>query len=436
VSPDLETGATLGAYRVDSILGRGGMGVVYLARDLRLDRRVALKVLSPDLANDPGFRERFTRESRMAASIDHLNIIPVYEAGDADGVLYLAMRYVEGMDLRDTLIGGGPLSVDRTLDILRQVAAALDTAHTRGLVHRDIKPGNMMIASGAGPESSDHVYLTDFGLTKRTQAETQLTAVGQFVGTIAYAAPEQITGRSVDGRTDQYSLGCVLFECLTGIVPFRRDSDVEVLFAHMSEPPPTLSSVRPDLPEELDRALARAMAKEKGERFATCSEFVAACRAAVRTSVRTEPSAPPPPPTLVGAPLEPVATPGPGFRPDTAGPESPPPPPEAPAVLRVPQPEPSPQAPPRPEPILPARVRDSVRLARALALIGALVLLGAVVFAFLPHYGAETFWNTWGVLSPLESFAVVLAVAWIALALPRGRIRCRPQQDCCWGSGS
>lgn len=216
VSDDPRIGSEIAGYRVERMIGRGGMSVVYLAEQLRLGRKAALKILAPELSQDQGFRERFVRESRLAASIDHPNIIPIYDAGEAQGVLFIAMRYVDGIDLRQYLHEFGPLSPGKAVSVTAQVASALDAAHARGLVHRDVKPGNVLMASGTDAETSDHIYLADFGLTKHALSVSGMTATGQFVGTIDYVSPEQIRGDPVDGRTDVYSLGCLLFECLTG----------------------------------------------------------------------------------------------------------------------------------------------------------------------------------------------------------------------------
>ena len=279
-------GAVLAGYRVESLLGRGGMSVVYLAEHVSLGRKVALKVLASPLAHDPSFRERFTRESQRAAGLDHPNVIPIYDAGevdggDADGLLYIAMRYVDGPDLRSLLRREGRLGVGRTLFMLEQVASALDAAHDNDLIHRDVKPSNILIA-----EPSEHVYLTDFGVAKQTSAP-DLTRTGIFVGTIEYAAPEQIEGLTLDRRTDVYALGCVLYECLAGRPPFERDAEVAVMHAHLTSPPPRLTEVRQDLPKELDRVVTRAMAKSRDERFATAPELVDAAHAVLRRSATT-----------------------------------------------------------------------------------------------------------------------------------------------------
>jgi serine/threonine protein kinase len=269
----------LGAYRIERRLGEGGMGVVYLAEHVRLSRMVALKVLGARLAEDREFRTRFERESKLAASLDHPNIVPVYDAGEAEGLLYIAMRLVEGTDLANVLRDEGALDAERALSVVSQTAEALDEAHTAGLVHRDVKPGNIMLARS--PRTShEHVYLTDFGLA-RVAAGTRLTKSGYFLGTIHYSSPEQFTGAEMDGRTDVYSLGCVAFECLTGVVPFERDHEPAVMYAHLQEEPPSVTSRRPELPAAVDEVIAAAMAKRREDRFATCGQMVEALGAAV-----------------------------------------------------------------------------------------------------------------------------------------------------------
>jgi streptogramin lyase/predicted Ser/Thr protein kinase len=273
MATDSRIGSTIAGYRIERLLGHGGMGRVYLAEDTRLGRKVALKLLDPELADDQRFRDRFTRESRLAASLDHPNVVPIYEAGEADEVLFIAMRYVEGTDLGRLIEAEGPLPPDRAAAIVSQVASALDAAHRRGLVHRDVKPGNVLVGE------DDHAYLTDFGLIKRREADTGLTKSGQFMGSVDYAAPEQIMGQDVDGRADVYSLGCVLYECLTGDPPYPQDSEVAVLYAHLKDPFPSVTAKRPDLPPALDAVVAKAMAKRPEDRFATAGELAAAARA-------------------------------------------------------------------------------------------------------------------------------------------------------------
>jgi serine/threonine protein kinase len=268
-------------YRIEARVGRGGMGEVFRAVQLNLGRRVALKVLAPDLAADDRFRRRFLRESRIAASIDHPSIIPIYETGEDGGLLYIAMRFVDGPDLAAVLRREGRLEPSRALAIMTQVAGALDAAHERGLVHRDVKPANLLLAPGPAGTPS-HCYLCDFGLIKQVDSEqvaSALTVTDQFVGTIPYVAPEQIEGKAVDGRTDVYSLGCVLFQCLTGSAPFEGSNDVEVVFAHLGKPPPSLSERFPGLPPSVDGVIARAMAKSKEDRWPTCTALMAALNA-------------------------------------------------------------------------------------------------------------------------------------------------------------
>ncbi len=264
VGQDPLPGSEIAGFRLEELLGRGGMGAVYRAEDVRLGRKVALKLLVPELAESERFRERFFRESKVAASLDHPHIVPIYAAGDADGRLYLAMRYVEGYDLRQLIAREAPLDPDRAMRLIEQVGDALDAAHERGLVHRDVKPANVLIAGRSGRE---HCYLTDFGLTKQTSSISGLTGTGELVGTIEYVSPEQIRGETVDARADVYSLGCVLYECLAGERPFARDSEVATLWAHVNEPPPSLATTHPELGSEIDSVMARALAKAPGDRY-------------------------------------------------------------------------------------------------------------------------------------------------------------------------
>jgi hypothetical protein len=273
-------GTEFAGYRIEALLGRGGMSVVYRAENARLGNKVALKLLAEELANDESFRERFVRESRTAATLNHPNIVTIYDAGDEDGVLYIAMRYVES-DLKEYLKREGPLSVAKTLSVVGQIGSALDAAHARGLLHRDVKPANILLDLASEPGGVPHAYLADFGLTKHLESRSGITASGQFVGTIDYMSPEQIEGRDVDGRTDVYSLGCVAFECLAGLTPFRRETEVAVLWAHMRDDPPPVTEVRSELPPQVDAVLAKAVAKPPDERYATCGELAADLRAAL-----------------------------------------------------------------------------------------------------------------------------------------------------------
>jgi YVTN family beta-propeller protein len=289
IGSDPRRGSQLAGFRLEALLGRGGMGAVYRAEDLRLGRNVALKLLVPELAENERFRERFLRESQMAASLDHPNIVPIYAAGETDGQLYLAMRYVEGYDLRQLLARERALEPARALGLLEQVADALDAAHERGLIHRDVKPGNVLIAARSGRE---HCYLSDFGLTKQTSSISGLTGTGELVGTVNYVSPEQIRGEEVDGRADLYALGCVLYECLAGEPPFARESEVATLWAHVNEPPHALSAARPELGGEIDSVLARALAKTPAQRQATCGELVSSARTALGLARPTAPALP------------------------------------------------------------------------------------------------------------------------------------------------
>src|SRR4051794_19169851 len=327
----LSVGGQLGSYLIESVIGRGGMSTVYRGRHSRLGTAVALKVLAPELSNDDKFRERFLREAKMAAGIDHPNVVPIYDTGLHDDALYMVMRYVAGGDLKALLRASGPLSAQQTLAILGPVARALDAAHAHGLVHRDVKPANILIQRAANGEI-EHIYLSDFGITKHAGSVSGLTGTGALVGTVDYMAPEQIESGTVSARTDVYALGCVFYQCVTGRVPFDRDGDAAVLWAHVSdtiEPPSVASSA---VPAALDGPIARAMAKDPADRCGGCRDFIDACTAALgagagvatgmgtptQISAPTDPAAPPPvaPPGPV-----PVAAAAP------AGPPGPPPPP-------------------------------------------------------------------------------------------------------------
>ncbi len=279
MSGDLHKGSRLAGYRIDALVGRGGMGVVYSAEQLRLGRKVALKVLAPELVANDVFRQRFDRESRLAALIDHPNIVPVYEAGESEGLLFIAMRWVEGRDLGVLLKVEGPLRLERALHLLGQVASALDAAHEHGLVHRDVKPANILVTRGHGPAPTEHAYLTDFGIAKMA-AGAAVTRTGMFLGTPDYASPEQFEGRELDGRADLYALGCLLYQCLTGSRPYERTQELAVMYAHLHDPPPRVTEARGDLPPALDDVIAKAMAKRREDRYASCTEMIEAARAA------------------------------------------------------------------------------------------------------------------------------------------------------------
>jgi N-acetylneuraminic acid mutarotase len=281
-------GDELAGYRLRGVLGRGGMSVVYEAENPRLGSTVALKVLAPELATDDVFRARFLKESRTAASLNHPNVIPIYDMGTHEDLLFIAMRYVAGQDLRAVLRAKHVLAPEQAVLVCGQAGRALDVAHRHGLVHRDVKPGNILVEHGADEDEPDHIYLTDFGITKHASSRSGLTATGEFMGTIDYIAPEQIQGRPVDGRADIYSLGCVLYECLTGRVPFAKDVDAAVIWAHVEEMPTTPSTLQPTLPREIDEVIGRALAKDPADRYATCREFIAAARGAVGAPAATD----------------------------------------------------------------------------------------------------------------------------------------------------
>jgi serine/threonine protein kinase len=300
-------GRQLGDYMIEEVVGRGGMATVYRARDKRLGRAVALKILAPQLSHDHRFRDRFVRESRLVASIDHPNIIPIYEADERDDLLFIAMRYVEGSDMRRLVQSAGPLPVARANVLFAQIASALDAAHVNGLVHRDVKPANILVTD------ADHVYLTDFGLTKSSSAEAGLTSHGHFMGTPRYVAPEQIRGLPVDGRSDLYAFACVAYEALAGQPPFQRDTELALLYAHVSHDPPPLTPYRPDLPHPVNQVMARALSKSPDDRYPTCKAFISALRDAI-SGVEEDaagrsswpPGHPSFPPTVVSQPAQTV----------------------------------------------------------------------------------------------------------------------------------
>jgi serine/threonine protein kinase/WD40 repeat protein len=278
----VEVGTKFARYRIEALIGRGGAGQVYLAEQIRLKRKVALKVLAPDVAQDPASRQRFVRESQIVASLDHANIVPIYEADEVDGLLFIAMRYVEGEDLKTLIAEENRLDLPLAHAIISQVADALDAAHARGLVHRDVKPSNILIQRTERRDDDPHVFLADFGLSKSTASQGTITAAGQFVGSVAYTAPEQIMSEPLDGRADVYSLGCVLFHCLTGQYPFPKATDPAMMWAHLQEPPPQVSVHRPDLPPEMDAVVERALAKSPEDRFQTCGELASALGALLK----------------------------------------------------------------------------------------------------------------------------------------------------------
>jgi serine/threonine protein kinase len=340
VSEDL-TGRRLGHYRIDGVLGKGGMSVMYRATDIRLGRKVALKVIAEHLTEDPEFRERFVDEARNTSAIDHANVVPLYDFGEVDGLLYIAMRLVDGSDLA-SLIKDGPLAPARALGLLAQVAEALDNLHERGLVHLDVKPANVLVTSRES--ASEHIYVADFGLTRRG-ATGHRTRGGDFLGSPTYAAPEHLRGEPVDGRTDEYSLACVLFACLAGRPPFQGEVPA-VIQGHLNRDAPRLTEFVA-LPPAIDEVVRRGMAKTPTARYADCRELIAAARQALLTT----------PPARIQAPVAPAANGHAGYGPHTGPPSGP-----TPAV-----PPPGPRPAPQPAPF---SIADPVRL-RPPAAIGA-----------------------------------------------------------------
>jgi tRNA A-37 threonylcarbamoyl transferase component Bud32 len=278
LTPVAAIGTVLAGFRLESLIAEGATGAVYLATDTTQGTRAALKVLDPGLSADERFRRRFLRESELAANLHHPHVVPTLTSGEEDGVLYLAMPYIEGSDLRELLRDEELLEPERALDLVGQVAEALDAAHASGLVHRDVKPGNILIE--AGPEG-EHAYLCDFGLARHLSSPSSLTGDRGLIGTLDYIPPEQIDGRDIDGRADVYSLGCVLYECLTGERPFERDSELALIYAHLNDPPSPVTDLRPELPGAFDSVVATALAKAPDDRFSTCGALVEAAQAAL-----------------------------------------------------------------------------------------------------------------------------------------------------------
>jgi serine/threonine protein kinase len=289
-------GTKFGSYQIDSVLGQGGMGTVYRAVHEGLQREVALKVLAENFAQDPTFRRRFVRESQLSASIDHPNIVPVYDAGELNGKLYLVTKLIVGSTLKELVVQTGPLHPRRTVAILSQIASALDTSHDSGLIHRDVKPQNILVQKSSKGEH--RAFLTDFGLTKHSESSSGITETGTFLGTVDYAAPEQIAGEAIDGRTDLYALACVAYELLSGKVPYDKGSDMANLFAHQSEVPPPLAGDALGLSESVDLVIQKAMSLRKADRHPTCTDFVDALNKTLQTSPETLPG---PSPLELGA---------------------------------------------------------------------------------------------------------------------------------------
>src|SRR3954470_14008441 len=373
---EVTIGSVFAGHRIEAVAGEGGMGRVYRATQMALDRPVALKLIVPELAGDLDFRARFEREAHLSASIDHPNVIPVYEAGEADGRLFIAMRWVEGTDLRSLIASEARLEPTRVVAIVEQIGEALDAAHSGGLVHRDVKPANVMLTTTHGRE---HAYLTDFGLTKKTASNTALTRTGGFVGTPDYMPPEKISGERADARADVYAFGCLLFQALTGQTPYDRDSEVAKMYAHLHDPPPSAVETVPGTPVGLDAVISRALAKSADQRYPSAGDLCRAARAALTGAAPSQPerslatglAAPQPPQTA------PTAAAG-------AAPTRPPAPPTAPAAPpteRSPAPvapAPTPAGPPPPTGAPPAPARERQRRPAVPIAIAALLVFGAV----------------------------------------------------------
>ncbi|MFN8159819.1 MAG: serine/threonine-protein kinase [Solirubrobacterales bacterium] len=275
---ELGEGSEFAGYRIERLLGKGGMGIVYLAVEPSLERRVALKLIAPDAASEKVFRDRFAHESKIAASIEHPNVVPIYAAGEERGVPFIAMRYVTGSDLARRLRVSGRLDPEHGAALIGQVASGLDAIHAAGLVHRDVKPANVLLS---GAEGEEHAYITDFGVARNVASTSGLTRTGRFVGTLDYVAPEQIRGREVDARADVYALGCLLHKTLTGEVPFPREGEAARLYAHLNDDPPAPSLFVPRVPAALDAVVARAMSKDPDDRFPSAGDLGRAAQAAV-----------------------------------------------------------------------------------------------------------------------------------------------------------
>ena len=274
---ELSEGDEFAGYRVEGRLGRGGMGILYLAVEPGLERRVALKLIAPEAAADEVFARRFAEESRIAASIEHPNVVPIYAAGEESGVPFIAMRYVSGSDLSRRIAREGRLEPAQAAALIAQVGNGLDAIHAAGLVHRDVKPANVLLG---GHGDAEHAYITDFGVARNAATESGLTQTGRFVGTLDYAAPEQISGGGVDARADVYALGCLLFKLLTGEVPFPRDGEAARLYAHLNDPPPAPSLYAPEVPMALDDVVVRAMSKQPEDRYPSAGDLGRAAVAA------------------------------------------------------------------------------------------------------------------------------------------------------------
>ncbi|MGI8462397.1 MAG: serine/threonine-protein kinase [Solirubrobacterales bacterium] len=364
----LEPGQVFAGHRIERVAGQGGMGVVYAATDLRLKRLVALKVIAPQFAAEPNFQQRFERECELAASVDHPGVIPIYSAGEEEGAAYVTMRFVDGTDLARMITRAGRLSPELVATVAEQVGDALDAAHARGLVHRDVKPANVLVRERG---RAHEVFLTDFGLTRELTSETRLTATGAVIGTVDYMAPEQFEDRPLDARTDVYALGCVLYQALTGSVPFPTESAPAKLFAHTNADRPSLRDLAPELPQALDRVVQKAMAKQPDQRFQSAGDLGTAATAAIEDGGGDATAA-------VGLDeTEEAAATGRVAEGDSATSALPPPVPPPPPIRRELLPEPAPEPPP---PRAARRRRDLIALALGLAAVLTTAAIVYVVF--------------------------------------------------------
>jgi serine/threonine protein kinase len=275
---ELSDGDEFAGYRIERRLGRGGMGILYLAIEPGLERRVALKLIAPEAAADEVFTRRFAEESRIAASIEHPNVVPIYAAGEEDAIPYIAMRYVAGSDLGRRIAREGRLGPELAVALIAQVGNGLDAIHAAGLVHRDVKPANVLLS---GDDGAEHAYITDFGVARNVATQSGLTQTGRFVGTLDYVAPEQIAGGPIDARVDVYALGCLLYKLLTGQVPFPREGEAARLYAHLNDPPPAPSLYAPAVSMALDDVVVRAMSKQPGDRYPSAGDLGRAAQAAL-----------------------------------------------------------------------------------------------------------------------------------------------------------
>lgn len=379
----LKADDSFAGYNIEGVLGEGGMGTVYLARHPRLPMRVALKLLVPTASADKELRLRFEQEAGVIARLEHPNIVDVYDCGTTDGHLWIAMQYIRGGHAGQLTPQNS--TPERILNVLAQTAVALDYAHSRGVLHRDVKPANILLAAAdAGRE--ERAVLTDFGIARLTESDAGLTVEGSFTATIAYASPEQLSSASIDHRSDQYSLACTLFMLLTGRAPFDYTNAGQVITAHLVKPPPLVTETRPDVPAALDQVIARGMAKQPDERFASCSEFLAAARAAFSGV-----SAPAPHRLARTVLAQPHSAPAHSVAQMWA-------PPGAPSAQYGPvlQHAPALPHPPGFSPVRPTRSGPRKTLIALGVTLGVIVILGVVAVKFLPGLFAQLDTKEWG----------------------------------------